>query len=285
VARRASAVPGEGTLHNDAIDGDSDTMKWCRFSADGQTSFGIIEEDRVTAVEGTPFGEHKRTQRSHPLAGVKLLVPAIPSTFFCVGVNYEDHIRRMAEKRGTKPVFPQRPDIGYRTNNALIAHEDEIVKPKDAGPEFQYEGELVAVFGKRARRVSRESALDYVLGWTIGNDVSERGWQANDRTLWRAKNSDTFKPMGPWIVPGLDPASMRTTIRLNGQVTDDFQTGNMIFDAATYISEVSKYCTIEPGDVMWMGTDGVPQNMQVGDTVEIEISGIGVLRNRVAAEP
>ena len=236
-------------------------------------------------VDGTPFGEYKKTGRSMPLTSVKLDVPVIPSTFYCVGVNYADHIRRMAEKRGSKPVFPQKPDIGYRTNNALIAHEENIVKPKDSGAEFQYEGELVAVFGKAAKNVSREEALDYVLGWTIGNDVSERGWQAGDRTLWRAKNADTFKPMGPWIVTGLDPSKMRTTIRVNGAVTEEFDTGNMIFDAATYISEVSKYCTIHPGDVMWMGTDGVPQNIKVGDTVEIEISGIGTLRNYVTAEP
>jgi len=143
-------------------------------------------------------------------------------------------------------------------------------------------GQLVAVFGKRCRNVC-ENALDYVLGWTIGNDVSERGWQKDDRTLWRAKNSDTFKPMGPWIVTGLDPATMETVIRVNGKETDRFATNNMIFDTATYIAEVSMYCTIEPGDVMWMGTDGVPANIKPGDTVEIEISGIGVLRNKVVA--
>ena len=124
-----------------------------------------------------------------------------------------------------------------------------------------------------------------MFGWTIGNDVSERSWQANDRTLWRAKNCDTFKPMGPWIVTGADIDAMVTTIRLNGQVTETFKTNNMIFDAPTYISEVSRYCTIMPGDVMWMGTDGVPSDMQPGDMCEIEISGIGVLRNRVVAEP
>ena len=118
-----------------------------------------------------------------------------------------------------------------------------------------------------------------MFGWTIGNDVSERGWQKDDRTLWRAKNADTFKPMGPWIVTGLDPAKMTTTIRVNGRETDRFATNNMIFDTATYIAEVSKYCTIEPGDVMWMGTDGVPENIKPGDTVEIEIS-----RHRRAAE-
>lgn len=259
-------------------------MIWCRFHADGETGFGIVEGDRVIAVDGTPFAEHRRTSRSHALANIKLLVPVIPGTFYCVGVNYADHVRQMASLRGTKPVFPARPDIGYRANNALIAHEESIVKPRDAGDEFQYEGELVAVFGRRARNVSPETALDHVFGWTIGNDVSERTWQASDRTLWRAKNTDTFKPMGPWIVTGLDPRRMQTTIRINGRQTDQFATGNMIFDAATYISEVSKYCTIEPGDVMWMGTDGLPQNIAPGDVVEIEISGIGVLRNRVVAE-
>jgi 2-keto-4-pentenoate hydratase/2-oxohepta-3-ene-1,7-dioic acid hydratase in catechol pathway len=256
---------------------------WCRFKLGDQASYGVVEGDTVIAVEGSPFGEHKKTARSVPLKHVKLLIPVVPSTFYCVGINYADHIRKMAAKRGTEPVFPKKPDIGYRANNALIAHDEDIVKPKDAGEAFQYEGELVAVFGKRARNVKRENALDYVFGWTIGNDVSERNWQKEDRTLWRAKNADTFKPMGPWIVTGLDPDKMETVIRVNGQETDRFRTNNMIFDTATYVAEVSKYCAIAPGDVMWMGTDGVPQNIKPGDTVEIEISGIGTLRNKVVA--
>lgn len=259
-------------------------MRWCRFKRDGGTSYGLIEGDQVIAVEGTPFGEYRKTQDVYPLASVKLDLPVVPPTFYCVGVNYADHIRRMAVKRNSQPVFPKKPDIGYRTNNALVAHDEPIIKPKDSGPDFQYEGELVAVFGKKCRNVSREEALDYVLGWTIGNDVSERGWQAADRTLWRAKNTDTFKPMGPWIETDVDLDAMVTTIRLNGEVTETFKTNNMIFDAPTYISEVSKYCTIYPGDVMWMGTDGVPANMKAGDVCEIEITGIGVLRNPIVAE-
>jgi 2-keto-4-pentenoate hydratase/2-oxohepta-3-ene-1,7-dioic acid hydratase in catechol pathway len=256
---------------------------WCRFSKDGVASYGVVEGDQVIAVDGIPWGEHKRNGSAYPLKSVKLLVPTVPANFFCVGINYDDHIRKMAAKRKTEPVFPSKPDIGYRSNNALIAHEENIVKPADAGEQFQYEGELVAVFGRRCRNATRETALDYVFGWTIGNDVSERGWQKDDRTLWRAKNADTFKPMGPWLVTGLDPAKMTTTIRVNGRETDRFATNNMIFDTATYIAEVSKYCTIEPGDVMWMGTDGVPENIKPGDTVEIEIAGIGVLRNKVVS--
>jgi 2-keto-4-pentenoate hydratase/2-oxohepta-3-ene-1,7-dioic acid hydratase in catechol pathway len=259
-------------------------MIWCRFQVGDKVSYGVVENDVVTAVEGSPFGQHSMTSTRHPLASVKLLVPVIPGTFYCVGINYTDHIVKSAKRRGVEPVFPPRPDIGYRANNALIAHEEKIIKPKDSGENFQYEGELVAVFGKQARNVPKEKALDYVFGWTIGNDVSERGWQRGDRTMWRAKNSDTFKPMGPWIATGLDYRKMTTLIRLNDREVDRFATGNMIFDVETYIAEITKYITIHPGDVMWMGTDGLPQNMKVGDTVEIEIPGIGVLRNAVAAE-
>jgi 2-keto-4-pentenoate hydratase/2-oxohepta-3-ene-1,7-dioic acid hydratase in catechol pathway len=259
-------------------------MLWCRFQSADAVSFGLVEEDHVTKVEGSPFGTHNVTSTRYPLASVKLLTPVTPGTFYCVGINYADHIIKSAKRRGIEPVFPPKPDIGYRANNALIAHEESIVKPKDAGELFQYEGELVAVFGKKARNVPGEKALDYVLGWTIGNDVSERTWQRGDRTMWRSKNADTFKPMGPWIATGLDYRNMTTVIRLNGHEVDRFDTGKMIFDVETYISEITKYITIHPGDVMWMGTDGLPQNMKPGDTVEIEISGVGVLRNRVVAE-
>ena len=259
-------------------------MIWCRYQRGDTASFGLVEGEVVREVEGTPFGAHVATARTRKLAEVKLLTPVTPGTFYCAGVNYRDHVIKSAARRGVAPVFPTRPDIGYRANSALIAHGENIVKPRDAGPAFQYEGELVAVFGKPARHVTREQALDCVLGWTIGNDVSERGWQASDRTLWRAKNCDTFKPMGPWIVTDLDPRDMTTNIRLNGELVDSFATGDMIFDAATYIAEVSKYITIQPGDVMWLGTDGLPRDMKPGDTVEVEITGIGVLRNRVVAE-
>lgn len=260
-------------------------MKWCRFKTDKGISFGLIEDDSVIEVEGNPIlGDYKKTSRTFPLAKVKLDIPVVPPTFYCVGINYADHVRRMAIKRGKEPEFPKKPDIGYRTNNALLPHGEAIVKPRDAGEKFQYEGELVAVFGKKCRNVSKEEALDYVFGWTIGNDVSERDWQALDRTMWRSKNADTFKPMGPWIVTGLDYQQMTTVIRLNGKEVDRFATANMIHDVETYIAEISKYITLYPGDVIWMGTDGLPQNMKVGDVCEIEITGLGVLRNKVIAE-
>jgi 2-keto-4-pentenoate hydratase/2-oxohepta-3-ene-1,7-dioic acid hydratase in catechol pathway len=258
-------------------------MIWCRFQAGATVAYGIVEGDSVIEVDGDPFGAHELTATRHALDAVKLLVPVIPGTFYCAGVNYRDHVIKMAARRGAEPTFPSRPDIGYRANNALIADGEAIVKPADAGERFEYEGELVAVFGKEARNVSRDQALDCVLGWTIGNDVSERHWQGSDRTLWRAKNADTFKPMGPWIVTDLDLDAARTIIRLNGEVVDDFVTNDMIFDTVDYIVEMTKYLTIHPGDVMWMGTDGMPKAMTPGDMCEVEITGIGVLRNPVVA--
>lgn len=259
-------------------------MKWCRFERDGRPSYGIVEGDAITAVDGTPWGEHTRTSATYALAKSKLLIPTVPYTFYCAGINYAEHVRMMAAKRGVQPDYPKRPEIGYRANNALCAHDEPIIKPKDSGANFQYEGELVAVFGKRCRNATKENALDHVFGWTIGNDVSERDWQKSDRTMYRSKNTDTFKPMGPWIETDVNLDAMVTTIRLNGKVVDEFKTNNMVFDAPTYIAEVSKYCTIEPGDVMWLGTDLVPTNMTVGDVCEIEITGIGTLRNKVVAE-
>jgi 2-keto-4-pentenoate hydratase/2-oxohepta-3-ene-1,7-dioic acid hydratase in catechol pathway len=259
-------------------------MRWCRFQLGGAVSYGRIEGDKVIPVSGEPWSAHQDTGTSHALSAVKLLVPVMPPTFYCVGLNYREHINASARRRGIEPKFPQRPDVNYRANNALTAHGDPIIKPKDAGEIFQYEGELVAVIGKQGRRISREKALEHVFGWTIGNDVSERTWQRGDRTGWRAKNTDTFNPMGPWIVSGVNYRDMTTIVRLNGEEVDRFATGPMIHDVETYIEEISKYCTLYPGDVIWMGTDGAPRNMKPGDVCEVEITGIGVLRNPVVAD-
>ena len=208
----------------------------------------------------------------------------IPPTFYAAGINYRVHVIEMAQKRGVEPQFPANADVGYRANNALIATEEPIIVPKDATELVQYEGELVVVIGKQCKRVSEAEALDYVLGYTIGNDVSERTWQRGDRTLWRGKNTDTFKPMGPWIVTGLEPDDLHVTIRLNGKEMFTYGVGDAIFSVRQFISRMSQYLTLYPGDVLWMGTDGATENMKDGDVVEVEIPGIGVLRNPVVWE-
>lgn len=255
-------------------------MRWIRFTAGGRTAFGIVEGDRITEVKGDPFDGYEKTANTHSLASVKVELPVVPSTFYCVGLNYRDHIVQAAERLGLPVKFPEQPDVGYRTNNALIAHGEDVVIPADATEKIQYEGELVAVIGKRCRNVSEADALQYVLGYTIGNDVSERTWQKSDRTLWRAKNSDTFKPMGPWIETDVNLDSLETRVRVNGSETTRFKTNDMIHGVALYISTISKYCTLEPRDVLWMGTDLFSPDLKSGDVVDIEITGIGVLTNR-----
>jgi len=259
-------------------------MKWCRFQSGDKPAVGIIEGNTITEVAGSPFESYTKTSRTVPLDRAKLLVPVIPPTFYAAGVNFRQHVTDMARRRGEEPKFPPQADVGYRANNALIGHDEAIVIPKDATEVVQYEGEVVAVIGKTCRRVSEAQALDYVFGYTIGNDVSERTWQRGDRTLWRAKNSDTFKPMGPWIVTGLDPDELHVTIRLNGRVVGQYDLAAAIFGVRTFISRMSEYMTLHPGDVVWMGTDGDPENMKDGDVVEVEVSGIGVLRNPVVRE-
>lgn len=260
-------------------------MIWCRFSHPEQTGYGMVEGESVRPIDGEPWAAHRAGARTFPLSEVRLLVPVIPKTFYCAGLNYREHIVKRAATLGIQAKFGSKPSIGYRANSALIATGEPIVKPASATDEFQYEGELVAVIGTAGKRIPLERALDHVFGWTIGNDVSERTWQEQDgSSLYRSKNSDTFKPMGPWIVTGLDPATMTTTVRLNGEVVDCFATGEMLWDTAAYIAEISKTITLTPGDVIWLGTDGWPRNMHPGDVVEVEITGIGTLRNPVLAE-
>ena len=134
-------------------------MKWCRFQSGDTVSYGIIEGDTVVAVTGSPFDSYTRTATTHPLSAVKLLVPVIPPTFYAAGINYREHVIEMAKKRGAEPEFPPQADVGYRANNALIANNEPIVIPKDATELVQYEGELVAVIGKKCRaRVGSRSA-------------------------------------------------------------------------------------------------------------------------------
>lgn len=259
-------------------------MRWIRYTSKNGTQYGINEGDRIVEVEGDPFRGYRRTDRKIALADVKIEVPVIPPTFYCVGLNYAKHVTAAAERMGLKVDLPQQPDVGYRAQSALVAHGEAVVIPADATEKVQYEGELVVVIGKKAKNLSRDDALSCVLGYTIGNDVSERTWQKSDRTLWRAKNTDTFKPLGPWIETDADLDAMETIIRVNGAVTERFPTNAMLFGIADFISRMTQYLTLHPGDMIWMGTDGHSENLKAGDVVEVELTGIGTLRNPFVAE-
>lgn len=259
-------------------------MRWIRFTANNTTSYGILDGQAVTVVTGDPFESYEKTDTTYALADVKIELPVVPKTFYAVGFNYPEHVREIAAKQGVEPNLPTQPDVGYRANNSLIAHGETIIIPKSATDKVQYEGELVVVIGKQAKHLSEADALSCVLGYTIGNDMSERSWQASDRTLWRAKNTDTFAPMGPWIETDVDLDKLETIVRRNGQEDIRFKTNAMLFGVERYISTISQVCTLYPGDVIWMGTDGAAPNLVDGDDIEIEITGIGTLRNPVKRE-
>jgi len=253
-------------------------MRWIRYSVENAASYGILDDnDRITPIRGNPFTRYETTSERLALADVKIEVPVIPPTFYCVGLNYVKHIGTVGMNA------PKKPDVGYRANNALIAHGEDVIMPADA-TRIHYEGELVVVIGKRVRNISVDEVKDCIFGYTIGNDVSERNWQASDRTFWRAKNSDTFKPMGPWISTEADLASMETIVTVNGEESNRFETADMLFGIEEFISTMSRYLTLYPGDILWMGTDGHSPDLQHGDRVDVTLTGLGTLSNRFIKE-
>ena len=256
-------------------------MRWARIDHAGTPTYAIVEGETLIPVRGSPFATWERTASTLPLAQAKLLVPVVPPTFYACGMNYAEHVRAVAAKIGQPPNLPTRPEIGYRANNALIAQGEAIVIPADATDKVQYEGELVAVIGKKCKHLTRDNALEAVLGYTIGNDVSERTWQRSDRTMYRSKNTDTFKPMGPWIETAVDLDALRTRVRLNGKQIIEFHTNEMVFGVVDFLVEMTRYITLHPGDVVWMGTEGECADMKHGDLCEVEITGIGTLSNPV----
>jgi 2-keto-4-pentenoate hydratase/2-oxohepta-3-ene-1,7-dioic acid hydratase in catechol pathway len=201
-----------------------------------------------------------------------------PSKIIGIGQNYRAHAAELGKKISEEPVMFLKPPT------AVIADGMPIERPAGYA-RVDYEGELAVVLGKRARRVSRETALDYVAGYVCLNDVTVRDLQEKDGQWTRAKGFDTFCPIGPRVVPGLDPTNLRITTRLNGVVKQDSSTSDMIFPVAMLIEFCSQHMTLEEGDVITTGTPSGVGPLTPGDVVEVEIEGIGILRNPVIARP
>jgi len=238
-------------------------------------AYGIVEGDRVRELSGDLFGKWKKTETTYVLKDVTLLVPTQPSKVIALAGNYKDHL-------GDTPA-PKIPEPFFKLPSCLQRHDGPIVLPGDAS-EVHYEAEMVVVIGKRARNVPPEKALDYVLGITCGNDISAREWQKNDVQWWRAKASDTFGPCGPVIASGLDYNNLKMELRVGGETKQSTNTKNQIHDVPTAVSFISRYVTLEPGDLIFTGTPGKTKPLKPGDVVEVEIEGVGVLRNRVQSE-
>jgi 2-keto-4-pentenoate hydratase/2-oxohepta-3-ene-1,7-dioic acid hydratase in catechol pathway len=250
----------------------AEVTKYVRYEKDGRAAYGQLDGETVRELSAAPWLQGKATGKSAKLSDVKLLAPAEPSKIICAGLNYKSHIgqQQVAKYVGLFSKFP----------TSIVPHEANIVYPADAS-NLHYEGELVVVIGKKASNVSRESALDYIFGVTAGNDVSERAWQRQDLQWLRAKGADTFGPLGPWIVTGLNYQDVLLETRVNGKTLQSQRTKDLIFDIPYLVSYISKYVTLMPGDVIYTGTPGTTSAMQPGDVVEVEIEGVGVLRNKV----
>jgi 2-keto-4-pentenoate hydratase/2-oxohepta-3-ene-1,7-dioic acid hydratase in catechol pathway len=257
-------------------------MKWCRIEVEGRAHYGLVEGEHVELIDAAPFERYERTGARYGLAAAKLLPPAVPHNFYAAGMNFRAHIEWASKAHGTPLKIPAQADIGYRSPNALIGSGAEIVIPKDSPGPVEYEGELVAIVGRQARDLSEAEALSCIAGYTLGNDVSERTWQRGDRTLWRGKNSDTFKPMGPVAVDGIDPMAQTISVRINGKLVSEYNTRGAIFSLQHYIARMTKYVTLYPGDVIWLGCDNATlPALKEGDLVEVANDAIGVLANRV----
>lgn len=249
---------------------------YVRFQAGNTVAYGLIADGKIRQIDGDLFGPRKLTGKTYGLADVKLLVPVQPSKVLALAGNYKSHL-------GDKAA-PKNPELFFKVPSCLIASGEPIVIPPGTN-RVDHEGELVIVIGKRATKVSKEQALDYVLGVTCGNDVSARDWQKNDVQWWRAKGSDTFGPCGPVIASGINYDDLNLVVRVNDQVRQQQRTKDLVFGVAAIVSFASQHVTLEPGDLIFTGTPGTTTAIKPGDMVQVELEGVGVLANPVVAAP
>ncbi len=274
-------------------------MRIARFAVNDEVKFGIVDgEDLTVAANGTsdgngrqtgelsiaeiaghPFGpsagEAKLTGALYALADVRLLAPVLPSKVVAIGRNYLEHAR----ETGAEP--PAEPLIFLKPSTAVVGPGDAIVRPVQLSERVDYEGELAIVFGRLCRDVPPARVPEVIFGYTCANDVTARDLQAKDGQWARAKGFDTFCPLGPWIETGLDPADVRLTTTVNGEVKQDSRTSLLIHDITTLVTYVTAVMTMLPGDVLLTGTPEGIGPLVAGDSISVDIEGIGALTNRV----
>lgn len=250
-------------------------MRIIRFSnKDGNIQYGWLENNQIGLIDGNLFGEYQRLEPTINLSLKKILAPVIPTKIVCVGRNYREH----AVEQNVD--IPESPQLFLKPPSAIIAQEECIQIPPQS-KQVEHEAELVVVIGKKGRWISVEESNNYILGYTIGNDVTARDIQHKDLQWTRGKGFDTFCPIGPWIETELDPADCLISCRVNGGLRQMASTREMIYSVNQIVSYVSTVMTLEPGDLIFTGTPAGIGGIKAGDTIEIEIEGIGILSNKV----
>ena len=254
------------------MDSRANLKKFCRFSVDNRTYNGSIRGNMVDIVEGDLFSDLSDMRMSFPVDRIKFLPPIIPTKVWCVGVNYASHMREM----GHEP--PREPLIFMKPRTSVVGSGDPVRVSEWVG-RVDYEGELAVVIGKKARNVTEFEAMSCVKGYSCYNDVTARDLQKDNHWI-RAKGFDTFGPFGPAIlVTDKLPDDTKLTTRLNGSVVQQDTISSMIFPIRQIISYISRFATLEPGDVIATGTPSGVGRVKPGDVVDIEIDGIGTLSN------
>ena len=249
-------------------------MIFCRFLSEGEPRYGVVERHHVVEISPGPFSDFQEAGEPVAFSETRFLAPAEPTKIIAIGVNYRDHAKEMGHSLPPEPLFFLKPP------SSVIGSQEPIRIPKMSS-RVEYEGELAVVIGKKAQNVSKESALDYVLGYTCFNDVTARDLQKKDSQGSRAKGFDTFAPMGPWIVSDLDAGDLPVESYLNGELKQKGSTRDMIYGIPFLISYVSQVMTLQPGDVITTGTPPGVGILSPGDVVDVKIEGIGILRNTV----
>jgi 2-keto-4-pentenoate hydratase/2-oxohepta-3-ene-1,7-dioic acid hydratase in catechol pathway len=249
----------------------TETRHYVRYDLKGDVSYGRLDGDTIHTISGNLFGENRETGDEVSLESVRLLPPSEPSKVLAVGLNYQSHAGMSGAAR---------PELFAKLPSSLVGHDGNIVFPADAN-RLHFEGELVVIIGKQAKHISEAEVPDHIFGISIGNDVSERGWQGSDLQWLRAKAADTFGPVGPSIATGLNYNDLLLETRVNGKVVQSERTNMLIHSVDKIVSFTSRYFTLEPGDMIFTGTPGQTSSLNPGDIVEIELEDVGVLRNRV----
>ncbi|HEY7484792.1 MAG TPA: fumarylacetoacetate hydrolase family protein [Streptosporangiaceae bacterium] len=255
-------------------------MRIIRYDSEGATRWGVLgSDDTVYAAEGEPWDGAGLRQGPAvgPVDDVRLCAPVTPSKIVCVGRNYADHAAELGN-----PV-PKEPLVFLKPPSAIIGPGDDVVYPSLSG-RVDPEAELVVVIGRTGRRVPPEEAMSMVAGYTCGNDVTARDLQRSDPQWTRGKGFDTFCPLGPWVDTEFDPADVRVTCEVDGELRQDGRTRDFIFDIPTLIAYITAFARLEAGDVIMTGTPAGVGPVRIGDTMTVAVTGLGRLTNRVVAD-
>ncbi len=266
--------------HAMATENSGDTVRYVRYLQDDRARYGIEDGNQIHELDGPAWQGGVRTGNSISLSEATLLAPVEPSKVIAVGYNYISHREEMTHTE--KRPIPKEPPLFLKLPTSITGPDTDVPYPEGA-TDLHFEGELVIVIGKTASKVAVADAGNFIFGVTAGNDISERAWQANDLQWFRAKGTDKFGPLGPAVVTGLNYLDLRVQTRLNGETMQNQSSIDHIHDVHEILSYVSQYVTLYPGDIIFTGTPGATGAMKPGDIVEIELEGVGILKNQIVS--